>query len=70
MSIAAHPLAPSEAAALFHQDKLGLPLAARIVHAHNGELRMESSKGVGTTVFVTFPAVPNIEETPWEARAS
>ncbi|HEX6065633.1 MAG TPA: ATP-binding protein [Longimicrobiales bacterium] len=49
---------------------LGLPLAARIVRAHNGELRMESSKGVGTTVFVSFAAMPNIEETPWQVRAS
>jgi signal transduction histidine kinase len=49
---------------------LGLPLAARIVRAHQGELRMESSKGIGTTVFVTFGAVPHMEETAWEARAS
>ena len=49
---------------------LGLPLVARIVRAHNGELRMESSKGIGTTVFVTLAAGPHIEETTWEARAS
>lgn len=49
---------------------LGLPLAARIVRAHDGELRLESAKGVGTTVFVTFGAVPSLEEKTWEARAS
>lgn len=49
---------------------LGLPLVARIIAAHNGQLTIESSKGVGTTVHVRFDVVPKLEENVWEARAS
>jgi len=35
---------------------LGLPLARRLVELHGGTLRIESEKGRGTTVIVTFPA--------------
>jgi signal transduction histidine kinase len=48
---------------------LGLPLVARIVRAHNGELRIESRKHAGTTVHVSFIAI-NTEEDAWQARAS
>jgi PAS domain S-box-containing protein len=34
---------------------LGLPIAVGLVERHGGTLRMESEKGVGTDVFVTFP---------------
>ncbi|HET9440277.1 MAG TPA: ATP-binding protein [Longimicrobiales bacterium] len=49
---------------------LGLPLAARIVRAHGGDLRLESTKGVGTTVYVMFGAAQSLEDKSWEARAS
>ena len=49
---------------------LGLPLVARIVRAHNGDIRIESTKDVGTTVHVSFTAEPSAEETAWQARAS
>lgn len=49
---------------------LGLPLVARIVRAHNGDLQIESRKGAGTTVHVRFSAVPHTEENAWQARAS
>lgn len=35
---------------------LGLPLAKAMVELHDGTLSLESEEGVGTTVFVTFPA--------------
>jgi signal transduction histidine kinase len=34
---------------------LGLPLAIGLVELHGGELSIESRKGVGTTVTVTYP---------------
>jgi signal transduction histidine kinase len=49
---------------------LGLPLVARIIAAHNGQLTIDSTKGVGTTVHVRFDVVPKLEENVWEARAS
>ncbi|HEY0670698.1 MAG TPA: HAMP domain-containing sensor histidine kinase, partial [Longimicrobiales bacterium] len=49
---------------------LGLPLAARIVRAHGGDLRLESTKGVGTTVYVMFGTAQSLEDKSWEARAS
>jgi two-component system sensor histidine kinase AtoS len=36
---------------------LGLAIAHRIAAAHGGNLTMESSPGVGTTVEVSFPRV-------------
>jgi signal transduction histidine kinase len=42
---------------------LGLPVAKAIVDAHKGKIAMESRVGEGTTVTVTFPAEPAIEET-------
>ncbi len=35
---------------------LGLPVAQRIVHAHGGSIRIESTVGVGTSVYVVLPA--------------
>jgi PAS domain S-box-containing protein len=35
---------------------LGLPLARRLAELHNGSLRINSTKGSGTTVTVTLPA--------------
>jgi PAS domain S-box-containing protein len=35
---------------------LGLPLAQKLAELHGGSLRIESEKGRGTTVTVTFPA--------------
>ena len=49
---------------------LGLPLVARVVRAHHGELHMESSPGKGTTVFVTFGPPAAEEENTWQAHAS
>ena len=34
---------------------LGLALCKRLVELHDGELRIESELGVGSTVVVTFP---------------
>lgn len=34
---------------------LGLPLAIALTEMHNGALSIHSTKGVGTTVTVTFP---------------
>lgn len=34
---------------------LGLPIVQRIAHAHGGDLRIESTPGVGTTVTVMLP---------------
>jgi len=34
---------------------LGLPIAVSLIERHGGTLRLESEKGVGTDVFVTFP---------------
>jgi signal transduction histidine kinase len=35
---------------------LGLPLAKAMVELHDGQLKLESEVGKGTTVFITFPA--------------
>jgi two-component system sensor histidine kinase HydH len=48
---------------------LGLPLVARIIRAHGGELKIESTKGMGTTVHVSFKW-SDLEEETWQARAS
>jgi two-component system, NtrC family, sensor kinase len=42
---------------------LGLPLVARVVAAHRGELDIRSKPGVGTTVRIELP------ETPWADRS-
>ena len=34
---------------------LGLPIAAQVVEAHHGSIRVESKEGEGTTFFVEFP---------------
>jgi two-component system cell cycle sensor histidine kinase PleC len=35
---------------------LGLAIVRSIIEAHGGKLRIESEKGVGTTVYLEFPA--------------
>jgi signal transduction histidine kinase len=35
---------------------LGLAICRRIVHEHNGTIRIESAAGKGTTVRITLPA--------------
>jgi signal transduction histidine kinase len=35
---------------------LGLPLARQLAELHGGSLRIDSTKGCGTTVTVTLPA--------------
>jgi signal transduction histidine kinase len=49
---------------------LGLPLVARIVRAHNGDISITSEKNAGTTVHVSLKALSNTEEAAWQARAS
>lgn len=50
---------------------LGLPLVARIVSAHEGQLIIDSEKGFGTTVHVRLPLENNQpEETSWEQQES
>ena len=46
---------------------LGLPLVARIVAAHEGQMLIDSEKGVGTTVRLRMPvdATMQPEETKW-----
>jgi two-component system phosphate regulon sensor histidine kinase PhoR len=39
---------------------LGLAIVKHIVHAHGGEVRVESELGQGATFFFTLPAVPEI----------
>ncbi|HDM32156.1 MAG TPA: histidine kinase, partial [Deltaproteobacteria bacterium] len=34
---------------------LGLAICEKIVHAHGGEIKVESKEGIGTTVRVTIP---------------
>lgn len=53
---------------------LGLPLVARVVAAHDGQLKIRSQPGAGTTVLVRFP-VPRPrgsegEEASWQTRGS
>jgi signal transduction histidine kinase len=53
---------------------LGLPLVARIVAAHQGQLLIESEKGDGTTVRVRLPVASakpsDREETKWVQHES
>ena len=35
---------------------LGLTIASQIVRDHNGEIRIESTEGQGTTIAMRFPA--------------
>jgi len=53
---------------------LGLPLVARVIAAHDGQLRIESEKGEGTTVYVRLPlALPETtqpEEATWAQQGS
>lgn len=51
---------------------LGLPLVARIIAAHYGQLHIESEKGVGTTVRVRLPLETDSrkEEDKWQHHAS
>jgi len=37
---------------------LGLTIVHQIIHEHHGEIRVKSSVGVGTTFFVSLPALP------------
>jgi len=41
---------------------LGLPLANKLMEAHDGTLVIDSAEGEGTTVIVTFPASRIVEE--------
>ncbi|HEX6560260.1 MAG TPA: ATP-binding protein [Longimicrobiales bacterium] len=51
---------------------LGLPLVARIVSAHDGQVLMESEKGSGTTVRLRLPVRNNMqpEELTWAQHES
>ena len=40
----------------FEGTGLGLPLVRTMIQQHDGELRIESELGVGTTVSIVFPA--------------
>jgi signal transduction histidine kinase len=40
---------------------LGLPLVARVVAAHHGELDIRSEPGAGTTVRITLPVAPSAD---------
>ena len=35
---------------------LGLPLVKKLIELHEGEVRLESISGKGTSVFISFPA--------------
>lgn len=43
---------------------LGLPLAKSLIELHGGFLRIDSTKGVGTTVTVFFPWCPDLSRDP------
>jgi signal transduction histidine kinase len=43
---------------------LGLPLAARLVQLHGGQLDIESEPGLGTTARVSFPPSRNAAARP------
>lgn len=47
---------------------LGLPLVARVVAAHRGELDIQSEAGVGTTVTIMLPRQPWAEPSRGEAE--
>lgn len=42
---------------------LGLSIVKRLVDAHEGEIRLESQEGKGTTFFVDFPEQPSLQST-------
>ena len=46
---------------------LGLPLCQRLIELHGGELRIASTRGVGTTVTITFPAERTVVSLPVRA---
>jgi signal transduction histidine kinase len=37
---------------------LGLPVSQKILHEHGGDIRVESSPGVGSRFILELPAVP------------
>ena len=45
---------------------LGLSIAKEIVDAHNGDIKVESTEGIGTTVHILLPADTRVGETPRE----
>ena len=47
---------------------IGLAVADEIVRLHNGELDIDSTEGVGTTVSISIPIVT--EEQPQEEEAA
>ncbi len=46
---------------------LGLAICEKIVHAHGGEIKVESKDGIGTTVRVTIPLRSAPSETPTDS---
>jgi len=49
---------------------LGLPIVKGLIDAHNGMLRIESTKGVGSKIWVEFPAERLMRTTPAKAAAA
>ena len=49
---------------------LGLPLSKRLLELHGASFRMESKKGVGTTVAALFPASHVIQQRPLSCGAN
>jgi signal transduction histidine kinase len=39
---------------------LGLPLTQKLLELHNGNIKIESELGKGTTVYLTFPATVSL----------